>query len=137
MVLNSWYLENNHGVIFTQWKSANATNHGSTVPQSQAKISLPVHYWNNLYYVFMSLFGKVFYLDLFWSQTLSLFMLLMEFFQQEYQSVLPFPPPVDGLLSELSTMTHVSWVALHRKNRYIFKKIGDTKGIFHKDGHDK
>ena len=26
---------------------------------------------------------------------------------------LPFPPPVDHVLSELSTMTHLSWVALH------------------------
>ena len=26
---------------------------------------------------------------------------------------LPFPPPVDCVLSELSTMTHPSWVALH------------------------
>ena len=26
---------------------------------------------------------------------------------------LPFPPPVDHILSELSTMTHPSWVALH------------------------
>ena len=26
---------------------------------------------------------------------------------------LPVPPPVDHILSELSTMTHLSWVALH------------------------
>ena len=26
---------------------------------------------------------------------------------------LPFPSPVDHVLSELSTMTHMSWVALH------------------------
>ena len=25
----------------------------------------------------------------------------------------PFPSPVDHILSELSTMTHLSWVALH------------------------
>ena len=26
---------------------------------------------------------------------------------------MPFPSPVDHILSELSTMTHLSWVALH------------------------
>ena len=26
---------------------------------------------------------------------------------------MPFPSPVDLILSELSTMTHLSWVALH------------------------
>ena len=39
--------------------------------------------------------------------------LFMGFQRQEYQSGLPFPPPVDHILSELSTMTHLSWVALH------------------------
>ena len=34
------------------------------------------------------------------------------FSQQEYWSDLPFPPPMDHILSELSTMTHPSWVAL-------------------------
>ena len=32
---------------------------------------------------------------------------------QEYWSGLPFPSPVDHILSEPSTMTHLSWVALH------------------------
>ena len=32
-------------------------------------------------------------------------------------SGLPFPPPVDHILSELSTMTHPSWVALHSMAR--------------------
>ena len=32
---------------------------------------------------------------------------------QEYASGLPLPSPVDHVLSELSTMTHPSWVALH------------------------
>ena len=36
----------------------------------------------------------------------------MEFSRQEYWSGLPFPSPVDHILSELSTMTHPSWVAL-------------------------
>ena len=33
--------------------------------------------------------------------------------KQEYWSGLPFPSPVEHVLSELSTMTHPSWVALH------------------------
>ena len=33
--------------------------------------------------------------------------------RQEYWSGLPFPSPVDHILSELSTVTRPSWVALH------------------------
>ena len=40
-------------------------------------------------------------------------MLLMGFSRQGYGSGLLFPSPVDHVLSELSTMTHLSWVALH------------------------
>ena len=39
--------------------------------------------------------------------------MLMGFSHQEHWSGLPFPPPVDHILSELSTMTHLSWVSLH------------------------
>ena len=42
-----------------------------------------------------------------------LFILFMGFSRQEYWSGLPFPSPVDHILSELSTMTRPSWVALH------------------------
>ena len=42
-----------------------------------------------------------------------LFIWFMGFSRQEYWSVLPFPFPVDHILSELSTMTRPSWVALH------------------------
>ena len=42
-----------------------------------------------------------------------LFILLMGFSRQEYWSGLPFPSPVDHVLSELSTMTCLSWVTLH------------------------
>ena len=35
----------------------------------------------------------------------------MGFSRQEYGSGLPFPSPVDHILSELSTMTCLSWVA--------------------------
>ena len=41
-----------------------------------------------------------------------LFILFMGFSRQEYWSGLPFPSPKDHVLSELSTMTHPSWVAL-------------------------
>ena len=37
----------------------------------------------------------------------------MGFSREEYLSGLPFPSPVDHILSELSTMTCPSWVALH------------------------
>ena len=42
-----------------------------------------------------------------------LFILFMGFSRQEYWSDLPFPSPVDHVLSELSTMTRPSWMALH------------------------
>ena len=42
-----------------------------------------------------------------------LFILFMGFSKQEYWSGLPFPSPVDHVLSEPSTMTYISWVALH------------------------
>ena len=37
----------------------------------------------------------------------------MGFSRQESQSGFPFPSPVDHVLSEFFTMTHLSWVALH------------------------
>ena len=42
-----------------------------------------------------------------------LFILFMGLSRQEYWSGLPFPSPVDYVLSELSTMIHPSWVGLH------------------------
>ena len=42
-----------------------------------------------------------------------LFILFMGFSRQECRSGLPFPSPVDHVLSELSTMTRPSWAALH------------------------
>ena len=41
------------------------------------------------------------------------FIMFMEFSRQEHWSGLPFPSPVDHILSELFTMTHLSWVVLH------------------------
>ena len=40
-------------------------------------------------------------------------MLFTGFSRQEYWSGLPFPLPADHVLSELSTITHPFWVALH------------------------
>ena len=40
-------------------------------------------------------------------------MLFMGFLGQKYWSDLPFTSPVGRVLSELSTMTRASWVALH------------------------
>ena len=40
-----------------------------------------------------------------------LFILFMGFSRQECWSGLPFPSPVDHILSDLSTMTHLCWVA--------------------------
>ena len=42
-----------------------------------------------------------------------LFILFMGFSRQEYWSGLLFPSPMDHILSELSTVTHPSWVARH------------------------
>ena len=42
-----------------------------------------------------------------------LFIRFMGFSRQEYWSGLPFLSPVNHILSELSTRTHPSWVALH------------------------
>ena len=39
--------------------------------------------------------------------------LSMGFSRQRYWSGLPFPSPADHVLSELSTKTHLSWLALH------------------------
>ena len=44
---------------------------------------------------------------------LKVLILLMWFSRKEYWNSLPCPSPVDHVLSELSTMTHVSWRALH------------------------
>ena len=42
-----------------------------------------------------------------------LFIQFMSFSWQVYWNCLPFPPLMGHILSELSTMTHPSWVALH------------------------
>ena len=42
-----------------------------------------------------------------------LFIQFMRFSRQVYWGGLPFPPPVDHVLSELSSRTCLPWVALH------------------------
>ena len=65
--------------------------------------SSPVAYWTPSH-LGSSSFGVI---------SFCIFILFMGFLQQGYWSGLPFPPPVDPILSELSTMTHPSWVARH------------------------
>ena len=64
--------------------------------------SFPVAYWAPTY-LGISFFSVL---------SFCLFILFMEFSRQEYWSGLIFLFPVD-ILSGLSTMTHLSWVALH------------------------
>ena len=50
---------------------------------------------------------------IFWCHIFFTFILFMGFLKQECLCGLPFPSPMDHVLSQLSTMTHPSWVALH------------------------
>ena len=50
-----------------------------------------------------------------------LFILFMGFWRQEYWSGLPFPLLVELILSGLSTMTHLSWVALHSMTHHFIE----------------
>ena len=53
-----------------------------------------------------------------------LFIMFMGFSRQEYWNGFPFPSPVDHVLSELSLLTHTSWVALHgMAHRFIEFRI--------------
>ena len=61
----------------------------------------------------------------------------MRFSRQVYWSGLPFPPPVDHVLSELSSMTHPSWVAIrgmaHSFIR-LHKPLCHNKAVIHCQG---
>ena len=59
--------------------------------------------------------------------SLCLFILFMRFSRQEYWSGLPFPSPVDHILSDLSTLTRPSWVA----PRAWFSFIELDKAVVH------
>ena len=53
-----------------------------------------------------------------------LFILFMGFSKQEYWSGSPFPSPVEHTLSEVSTMTCPSWVALHSMSQFHWVRQG-------------
>ena len=58
----------------------------------------------------------------------------MKFSWQVYWVDLPFPPPVDHVLSELSSMTCLSWVTLHgMASSFIelYKPLHHDKAVIH------
>ena len=62
--------------------------------------------------------------------------LFMGFSQQEYRSGLPFSPPVDHVLSELSTMTHPFWVALYGMAQSfieLHRPLHHDKAVIHEE----
>ena len=63
-----------------------------------------------------------------------LFIQFMRFSQQAYWGSLPFPPPVDHVLSELSTTTCLSWVAWHGMAHSfieLYKLLHHEKAVAH------
>ena len=60
-----------------------------------------------------------------------LFIQFMGISQLVYCSGLPFPPPVDHILSELSTVTHPSWVALHSMAHSFIEAFCHNKVMIH------
>ena len=66
--------------------------------------------------------------------SLCLFKQFMGFSWQEYWSILLFPSSVDHALSELSTLTCLSWVALHGMAHNVIelrKPPHHDKAVFH------
>ena len=59
----------------------------------------------------------------------------MGFLQQKYWNGLPFPPSAGHVLSELFSMTHLSWVALHSiAHSFIeFDKPFHHKAVMHEE----
>ena len=53
-----------------------------------------------------------------------IFTLFMGFSRQEYLSGLPFPSPVEHILSDLSTMARLSWVAPHGMAKFHWVRRG-------------
>ena len=67
-----------------------------------------------------------------------LFILFMRFLRQEYWSGLPFPPPGDHVLSELSTRTYSSWswVALQgitHSFTELYKPLCNDKAVIYEE----
>ena len=63
-----------------------------------------------------------------------LFILFVGFLWQEYWSALPFPPPMDHVLSELFALTCLSWVTLHSMARSFIdlcKSLCYDKAVIH------
>ena len=59
----------------------------------------------------------------------------MGFSRQEYQSGLPFPSPVDHILSDLSSMTSPTWVAPHPRyadDTILMEESEDLKSLLMK-----
>ena len=97
--------------------------------QHQTLLQSPVTSTTGRYFCFNSISSFFLELLLYWSPaaywaptdlgsssfsvlSFCLLILFMGFSRQENWSSLPFPSPVDQVLSELSTMTHLFWVAL-------------------------
>ena len=63
-----------------------------------------------------------------------LFILFMGFLRQEYWSGLSFLPPVECILSELSTVIHLSWVILQgmvHSFTELHKPLHHDKAVIH------
>ena len=87
-------------------------------------LSSPVAYWTP-----WNLRDSSFSVISFWP-----FIQFMRFSWPLYWSSLPFPSPVDHILSELSAMTHPSWVALHSMTHSfveIYKPLCHDKAVIH------
>ena len=65
-----------------------------------------------------------------------IFILIMGYSWQEYWSGLPFPPSADHVLSELSTMTHPSWVAVHSMAHSFIEAFCHNKVMIHEGETD-
>ena len=91
--------------------------------------SSPVAYWTPSNLGWGSSFGVV---------SFCLFIQFMGFSQLVYWGSVPFPPPMDHILSELSTMTCLSWVALHSMAHSfieICKHLHHDKTVIHKGAY--
>ena len=92
--------------------------------QHRTLLPSPVTYTTELFLLWLCLFifsGVISppfsssILGTYWPGEFITFCLFIGFSRQEYWGGLPSPSPVDHILSELSTVTCPSWVALHGK----------------------
>ena len=138
-ILVRWFLECQCSLLPSPFDHFQfALIHGPDIPGSFAILlftalhlaSITSHIHNWVLFFFDSI--RLFFLELFlhWSPvaywapadlesssfsvlSFGFFILFMGFSRQEYWSGLPFPSPVDHILSDLSTMTLPSWLARH------------------------